>query len=65
MALGGEGWYADPQDARRLRWWDGTAWTAHTHDGVGSTAAHHSPLPRWWGGLTVALQVGLLLNVAT
>lgn len=64
MTLGGEGWYADPQDARRLRWWDGAAWTAHTHDGVGSTATHHSPLPRWWGGLTVALQLGLLLNVA-
>ena len=26
------GWYADPQGApRRLRWWDGSRWTEHTH----------------------------------
>jgi hypothetical protein len=24
------GWYADPQDAVRLRWWDGAAWSEHT-----------------------------------
>lgn len=24
------GWYADPSAPRTLRWWDGTAWTAHT-----------------------------------
>jgi hypothetical protein len=32
------GWYADPTDPRLLRWWDGTAWTAH----VQSSA---SPVP--------------------
>jgi hypothetical protein len=24
------GWYTDPQDPSRLRWWDGIAWTAQT-----------------------------------
>jgi hypothetical protein len=23
------GWYTDPQSVQHLRWWDGTAWTAH------------------------------------
>jgi hypothetical protein len=23
------GWYADPQDARQVRWFDGVQWTAH------------------------------------
>ncbi len=27
-----EGWYEDPQDPARLRWWDGAAWTTHTAD---------------------------------
>lgn len=26
------GWYPDPQDANRQRYWDGTAWTEHTAD---------------------------------
>jgi hypothetical protein len=25
------GWYADPADASRLRWYDGTTWTEHVH----------------------------------
>jgi len=28
------GWYADPDDASQLRWWDGSIWTSH-----------YSPLP--------------------
>lgn len=47
-----------------LRWWDGAGWTMHTHDPAASTTAHHPPLPRWWGGLTVALQLGFLLSLA-
>lgn len=27
------GWYPDPQDASRQRYWNGTAWTEHTADG--------------------------------
>lgn len=26
-------WLPDPRGEARLRWWDGTAWTDHTHDG--------------------------------
>ena len=25
------GWYQDPGDARRLRWYDGTAWSERTY----------------------------------
>jgi hypothetical protein len=25
------GWFADPSGAGGLRWWNGTAWTEHTH----------------------------------
>lgn len=25
------GWHPDPHDQGRLRWWDGTRWTEHTH----------------------------------
>lgn len=27
------GWYPDPQDSSRQRYWNGTAWTEHTADG--------------------------------
>jgi hypothetical protein len=27
-----EGWYDDPHDSGRLRWWDGSAWSEHTHE---------------------------------
>ena len=32
--LGGQaaGWYQDPQGQKRLRYWDGSAWTEHTSD---------------------------------
>ncbi len=26
------GWYTDPYDSSRLRYWDGAQWTEHTHD---------------------------------
>lgn len=33
------GWYPDPQDADKQRYWDGSAWTEHTADGAPQAAA--------------------------
>jgi hypothetical protein len=36
------GWYQDPHDGSRLRWWDGAQWTVNTHEapkGQAATAA--------------------------
>lgn len=30
VALSGVGWFADPWQQARLRWWDGHQWTGHT-----------------------------------
>ena len=46
-----------------LRWWDGAGWTMHTHDPATAITTHHPVLARWWGGLTVALQLGFLLSL--
>ena len=40
------GWYIDPGDRRRQRWWDGTAWTEHvTPDPASSEAAQQVEAP--------------------
>jgi hypothetical protein len=57
----GEGWYADPQDARRLRWWDGQQWTGHTHHTAPLYTAPPRPdLPRRWGLISVLTQLALV-----
>jgi hypothetical protein len=63
MSTSGEGWFADPQDASRLRWWDGTRWTEHTHSMTGATQ-WDTPLPRWWSGFSFVVQAALLACVA-
>ena len=55
MSIWGEGWYADPQDKYRLRWWDGSAWTERTL----ARTDGRPDLPRWWSGFSVGLQLAL------
>lgn len=67
MSTSGEGWFADPQDTSRLRWWDGTRWTEHTHPGIGTgtrTAQWEAPLPQWWSGFSRVVQAALFGCVA-
>jgi hypothetical protein len=39
------GWYTDPVQAGLLRWWDGQAWTAHTHADTPPAAPSSGGLP--------------------
>lgn len=43
------GWYPDPADPARLRWWDGAAWTEDVTDAqapteVAAEVSNHAPL---------------------
>lgn len=51
-------WFVDPSDTRRLRWWDGEAWTEHTRAPESATVTPASPAARaedwsrWQGEVT-------------
>ena len=51
-------WFVDPSDTRRLRWWDGKAWTEHTRAPQSATVTPTSPAAladdwsRWQGEVT-------------
>lgn len=44
-ALPPEGWYPDPQDGARSRWWDGAKWTDATRHATGTETAIEMPPP--------------------
>jgi hypothetical protein len=39
------GWYADPSGSGDLRWWDGGAWTPHTHADPAAPVTPATPAP--------------------
>jgi hypothetical protein len=41
-----QGWYTDPHDASRLRWWDGASWTDHVHPPAGGEPAAAAQAPQ-------------------
>lgn len=55
------GWYADPQIAGNLRYWDGSAWTDRSRGD--STAPR--PLEKSFDNLAALVRFGLILSLAT
>lgn len=54
------GWYPDPQDATKQRYWDGNAWTEHTAPGA-QPAAPSAPAG---GGFAAAPMAGAGLGAS-
>jgi hypothetical protein len=44
------GWHPDPSGQFRLRWWDGTAWTAHAIDHAGARVVQMPAVPSTFAG---------------
>ncbi|MEY1676072.1 DUF2510 domain-containing protein [Gordonia sp. ABKF26] len=42
----GPGWFEDPDDPRRVRWWDGTQWTESTNPARPASIVTQPPLPQ-------------------
>jgi uncharacterized RDD family membrane protein YckC len=71
------GWYADPGAARTLRWWNGTAWTEHTHpvpdqapflgpgQETGPTTEDGQPLAGFWMRALAYICDSVLIGVAS
>jgi uncharacterized RDD family membrane protein YckC len=67
-------WYPDPNDDRQLRYWDGSAWTAHVAAApvsarpTGPTTPDGEPLAGWWWRVLAyvidSLIVGTVASIA-
>ncbi|WP_228975545.1 DUF2510 domain-containing protein [Streptomyces sp. DH12] len=58
------GWYRDPSLPAVERWWDGTAWTAHTRPAAGPTPPATVPAARASGGRGVRIAVAAAVAAA-
>lgn len=68
-------WYPDPSDGHRLRYWDGSAWTAHVAPSpvparpAGPTTPDGEPLAGWWWRLLAyvldSIIVGTVASIAS
>lgn len=53
------GWHPDPSNpGGALRWWDGSAWTTHTHQGAPSAPQAVAPAAAWPAGGAIAPTYG-------
>lgn len=59
--VGGSGWYPDPQGPGLLRWWDGSAWTAHVQPPAPSA---YALLPDPRADLEEVLKAGRVAGIA-
>ncbi len=63
-------WYPDPNDARQLRYWDGTAWTAHVaaapipSQPTGPMTPDGEPLAGWWWRVLAYVIDSVIIGVA-
>ena len=62
-------WYPDPNDDRQLRYWDGTAWTAHVAAApasarpTGPTTPDGEPLAGWWWRVLAYVIDSIIISV--
>ncbi len=59
------GWYADPQDAAQLRWWDGAQWSDHTAPVPQPAAVAPVAVPVLAGPLPTVPKYGEMADPAT
>lgn len=57
------GWYPDPRDGQRMRWWDGSRWTDHVASPPGARRKHAGL--GWLMAITAILAVLVVLGLAS